>query len=130
MKKLLVTVITFLFVIGCHYGKDTNVTSDMLLAETIIANNRAADIFIFNDHTYERVNNGYHLEDIVHEEIIDKKIGEIVELYSNKDSIKNGMANLLPEGTEIYSTLTSMDDEILLIKVNGQWLEYKIVEMN
>ncbi len=101
---------------------DNGVTSDMLLAESILQENRAADIIIFNNYVYERERKSE--ENI--EELATEKIGEIEELYRNPNSIRNGMANLLPEGSEVFSTATD-EDNSLIVKVNGQWLKYHII---
>ncbi|MBU9720645.1 MULTISPECIES: hypothetical protein [Bacillaceae] len=123
MKKFLVILIAFLSIFSsCRLMDDNGVTSDMLLAESILQENRAADIIIFNNYVYERERKSE--ENI--EELATEKIGEIEELYRNPNSIRNGMANLLPEGSEVFSTATD-EDNSLIVKVNGQWLKYHII---
>jgi hypothetical protein len=125
LKSRLLFLVLILGLLGCNAesNKEINntISTSTLIANEILKANNEADIFMFENGIYKRVNNSEKVEATV-----DEKIGEIKQIYTEGAIFSEGMATLLPVGTKIFSSTTGVGYDVLFVEVDGNFQEYHL----
>ncbi|WP_026690120.1 hypothetical protein [Alteribacter aurantiacus] len=118
MKKLISSILIWIFLIGCQSGIDNPSASEVL------RNNPDADIFQWNGgFVYSNMSGAEYIDRGFEP---DEKIGEIKRQTDRRWFFRDGSATQLPEGTSIYKPAGNAMNYLIAI-VDGEEVLYRIL---